>query len=78
MPLFLACQPWMSFSGTPGESGGEEGDVGARHRLADAPRHAKHLFTLAAGAIMLRRPLARASLAALPVGIRRALTCTSG
>jgi hypothetical protein len=41
MPLFLACQPWMDFSGQPGAEGdgGEEG--GGPHRDADdspAPR----------------------------------------
>jgi hypothetical protein len=35
MPLFLACQPWMSFGGEPGEGG--EDDGGGPDRNANDP-----------------------------------------
>lgn len=34
-PLFLACQPWMSFSSPPGDSGEDEG--GAVRTAAEGP-----------------------------------------
>jgi hypothetical protein len=36
MPLFLACQPWMNFSGPPSEDGEEDGGGPARSE-EDAP-----------------------------------------
>jgi hypothetical protein len=36
MPLFLACQPWMNFTGRP-EDGGEEGGGPARDDPGDGP-----------------------------------------
>jgi hypothetical protein len=38
LPLFLAVQPWMKFSGQPGEEGGDSDDGGGRWRdEADGP-----------------------------------------
>lgn len=36
-PLFLACQPWMTFGSEPGESGGAEGGGPDRAAATDPP-----------------------------------------